>query len=138
MKRIIDGFPFRQGFSIAMLLAFGALALLGTSCTTLRWRAMEKADGIFIVSTNLVRAGENIEVTTVLTNTTEHSLPNLVAWKQLENRDGQVLGFGAEPFQGPAAHTQQDFTVVFENVDRTNPIADLSFKIDFYKGDGKE
>lgn len=98
---------------------------------------MEKAEGIFIVSNNLVRTGEDIAANVVLTNTTEHSSPNLVAWKQLENRDGQVVGFGAEPFQGPSAHARQDFTFVFENVDRTNSINDLLFKIEFYKDDQK-
>ena len=121
-----------------MLLIFGAIALVGASCATRRWHSMEKSEGVFIVSTNLARTGEDIVANIVLTNTTEHSFPNLVAWKQLENRDEQVVGFGAEPFQGPAAHAQQDFTFVFEGVDQTNSVGDLSFKIDLYKDDTKD
>lgn len=135
MKRIINGLSFRAGFSL--LLVSGLIASVGISCRSLRWHATEKAEGVFIVSTNLVRTGEDIAANIVLTNTTEHSFPNLVAWKQLENQDGQVMGFGAEPFQGPAAHAQRNFTFVFENVDRTNSINDLSFKIDLYKDDQK-
>lgn len=99
---------------------------------------MESADGVFVVSSNLVRKGEEIVITATLTNETEQPFQNLVTWTHLNHRDGGLVDFQHDTLPGLGAHSQREFTVVFEGVAQTNRIEDMSFEIEIFKGDEKE
>jgi hypothetical protein len=150
VKRIFDGFLFGIGFSFALLVVFGVIVLAGGAFVAKRGlgvasealfsgaRTMKSADGVFMVSSNLVWKGEDVIITATLTNETEQPFQSLVTWTHLTHRDSGLVDFQHDTLQGLDAHSQRVFTVVFEGVDRTNRIEDLSFEMEIYKGDEKE